>query len=163
MTEIPKPLFRDPIHDGAADPTVIWNRAAGEWWMFYTNRRVWAPPIDDVSWVFGTDIGIASSADGGATWSYRGTARGLETGWGRDTFWRMWFKDDDHGIYFTHPGRLPGEPARDSLYAHRRTSIQVARARVAQGRLVCDRDEALTAPILPPGGPPLSEPTLLTP
>jgi len=21
-----KPLFRDPIYDGAADPTVIWNR-----------------------------------------------------------------------------------------------------------------------------------------
>ncbi|WP_019534432.1 hypothetical protein [Paenibacillus ginsengihumi] len=26
------PLFRDPIHDGAADPTVIWNREAKEWW-----------------------------------------------------------------------------------------------------------------------------------
>jgi hypothetical protein len=314
MTEIPKPLFRDPIHDGAADPTVIWNRAAGEWWMLYTNRRVTAPPLDDVSWVFGTDIGIASSADGGATWTYRGVAEGLETGWGRDTFWapevvddgetyhmyvsfiegvhakwgargeirhytgtdlahweyqstldldsehvidacvvplpeggwRMWFKDDDHGthtytadspdlhrwtpggpavenaphegpnvfalggaywmltdewaglrvhrsddlrtwetrdrilaesgsgeddggnglhadvvvvgedafvFYFTHPGRVPGERIRDDVYAHRRTSIQVARARVIDGRLVCDRDETLAGPILPVDGP----------
>ncbi|WP_461162891.1 hypothetical protein [Arthrobacter sp. R4-81] len=31
LSEIPKPLFRDPIQDGAADPMVIWNRAAGEW------------------------------------------------------------------------------------------------------------------------------------
>jgi hypothetical protein len=315
MSEISKPLFRDPIQDGAADPTVIWNRAAGEWWMFYTNRRVLAPPVNDVSWVFGTDIGIAASPDGGATWSYRGTAQGLETGWGRNTFWapeiiddgagyhmyvsyiegvntgwgtvpgairhytssdlahwqyestldldslhvidacvvplpeggwRMWFKDDDHGthtyfadspdlyrwtpggaavenlphegpnvfalggwywmltdewaglrvhrstdlrtwetqdriltesgsgeddggcgfhadvvvvgddafvFYFTHPERLPGAPARDDLYSHRRSSIQAARARVAEGRLVCHRDEPLMAPILPPGGP----------
>lgn len=314
MTAIPKPLFRDPIEDGAADPTVIWNREAREWWMFYTNRRVLAPPLDDVSWVHGTDIGIASSKDGGVTWTYRGTAQGLETGWGRNTFWapevyddgatyhmyvsyiegvhakwgaeglirhytgtdlvhwefqstldldsrqvidacvlplpgggwRMWFKDSSRGahtyaadspdlydwkvrgpavenaphegpnvfalggsywmltdewaglrvhrsddleaweaqdriletsgsgsddggnglhadvavvgedafvFYFTHPGRTPGEPIRDTLYAHRRTSIQVARAHVADGRLVCDRDEPLTAPILPVAGP----------
>ncbi|WP_335988321.1 hypothetical protein [Glycomyces sp. MUSA5-2] len=317
MTTVSKPLFRDPIEDGAADPTVIWNRTAGEWWMFYTNRRVLAPPIDDVSWVHGTDIGIASSKDGGATWVYRGTAQGLETGWGRNTYWapevvddghvfhmyvsviegvpvrwggsrvegirhytsedlvhwrfasvldldsadvidacvfplpeggwRMWFKDsargahtycadspdlyswtpagpavvnmphegpnvfalggsywmltdewkglrvhrstdlrawevrdrildpsggagpDDGGnglhadvvvvgddafvFYFTHPGRTPGEPIRDTLYAHRRTSIQVARAHVLDGELVCDRDEVLHGPILPVGGP----------
>ncbi|MEU5870843.1 glycosyl hydrolase [Glycomyces sp. NPDC047369] len=316
MTAIPKPLFRDPIHDGAADPTVIWNRTAGEWWMFYTNRRVWAPPFDDVSWVHGTDIGVASSRDGGATWVYRGTAQGLATGWGRDTYWapevvddgerfhmyvsviegvptrwggsriegirhyasddlvnwayvstldldsddvidacvlplpeggwRMWFKDsargahthtadspdlyswtptgpavtnvphegpnvfalggaywmltdewrglrvhrsadlraweardriltgsgegaDDGGIglhadvvvvgedafvfYFTHPERLPGVEIRDDLPGHRRSSIQVARARVVGGELVCDREEALTGPILPVAGP----------
>jgi hypothetical protein len=61
--------------------------------------------------------------------------------------------DDAFVFYFTHPGRRPGEPASDDLYAHRRTSIQVARAHVAEGRLVCNRDEVLTAPILPPGGP----------
>jgi hypothetical protein len=314
MSAIPKPLFRDPVQDGAADPTVIWNRAFDEWWMFYTNRRVWSPPFDDVSWVFGTDIGIASSEDGGATWVYRGIAEGLETGWGRNTFWapeviddgetyhmyasciegihsrwgaeglirhytsedlahweyqstleldsrqvidacvlplpeggwRMWFKDSSRGshtyaadspdlyqwrptgpavencahegpnvfalggsywmltdewkglrvhrsddlrsweiqdrilaesgtgaddggnglhadvvvvgddafvFYFTHPGRVPGEPIRDDLYAHRRTSIQVARAHVVDGRLVCDRDEVLEGPVLPVSGP----------
>jgi hypothetical protein len=31
-------LFRDPIYDGAADPVLIWNRQAAEWWMIYTNR-----------------------------------------------------------------------------------------------------------------------------
>jgi hypothetical protein len=64
------PLFRDPIHDGAADPVVVWNRARNTWWMLYTNRRA---DIDDntgVTWVHGTRIGIAESADGGAHWTY---------------------------------------------------------------------------------------------
>jgi hypothetical protein len=26
-----KPLFGGPIHDGTADPTIIWNRAARQW------------------------------------------------------------------------------------------------------------------------------------
>jgi hypothetical protein len=34
-----KPLFRDPVYDGAADPTVIYNRVEKKWFMFYTNRR----------------------------------------------------------------------------------------------------------------------------
>ena len=72
----PKPLFRDPIHDGAADPTLIWNRARHEWWMFYTNRRadLASSNVNDVSWVHGTRIGIAISKDHGATWQYHGTA-----------------------------------------------------------------------------------------
>ena len=33
-----KPLFRDPVYNGAADPTVIWNQKEQKWFMFYTNR-----------------------------------------------------------------------------------------------------------------------------
>jgi hypothetical protein len=71
-----KPLFRDPVYDGAADPTVIWNRAEKKWFMFYTNRRANASEAEapGVSWVHGTKIGVADSADSGATWKYRGTA-----------------------------------------------------------------------------------------
>lgn len=94
MTTITHPLYRDPVHDGAADPTLIHNRHTGEWWMFYTNRRAGTPPIDDVSWVHGTDIGIASSADGGATWLYRGIAEGLDTEPGRHTYWAPEIVDD---------------------------------------------------------------------
>ena len=36
---VSKPLYSDPIHDGAADPVVIWNPHKKMWWMFYTNRR----------------------------------------------------------------------------------------------------------------------------
>jgi sucrose-6-phosphate hydrolase SacC (GH32 family) len=68
-----KPLFRDSIYDGAADPTLIWNRAEEKWFMFYTNRRASAEGLDGVSWVHGTRIGIAESSDGGATWKYRDT------------------------------------------------------------------------------------------
>ncbi len=69
-----KPLFRDPVFDGAADPVVIRNAARGTWWMFYTNRRANAAGLSGVSWVHGTKIGIAESVDEGASWSYVGTA-----------------------------------------------------------------------------------------
>lgn len=69
----PKPLFRDTIYDGAADPTVIWNQYENKWFMFYTNRRAAAEGLDGVTWVHGTRIGIAESTDGGATWKYRDT------------------------------------------------------------------------------------------
>ena len=69
-----KPLFRDPVFDGAADPVVVWNPQAKRWWMFYTNRRANAPGLSGVAWVHGTRIGIAESADDGATWKYRGVA-----------------------------------------------------------------------------------------
>jgi hypothetical protein len=64
------PLFRDPIHDGAADPVVVWNRARKTWWMLYTNRRADLAETNGVTWVHGTHIGIAESTDGGANWKY---------------------------------------------------------------------------------------------
>ena len=64
------PLFRDPIHDGAADPVVVWNRARHTWWMLYTNRRADLNDNNGVTWVHGTHIGIAESSDGGAHWKY---------------------------------------------------------------------------------------------
>ena len=71
----PAPLYRDPVFDGAADPSLIWNDKERAWWIFYTNRRANAPDAQDgVRWCHGTDIGISSSADGGLTWTYRGTA-----------------------------------------------------------------------------------------
>lgn len=312
---VPKPLYCDPVMDGATDPTLIWNRAEQTWWMFYTARRATSPPADDVAWVHGSDIGIASSADGGTTWAYRGTAMGLATSPGQHTYWapeviddgmayhmyltcidgvpssweghprtirhyssddllhwryesdlelssdrvidacvhrmssgswRMWFKDEAHSshtyaadsddlhqwtvvgpavtvsshegpnvfalggcfwmivdewagqrvlrsedlmtwvaqdrildgsgrgdddsgpgfhadvvvvgddafvFYFTHPGRAPGADNHQAAYQARRSAIQVARARVVDGRLACDRDEALRGPLLPLGGP----------
>lgn len=70
----PKPLFRDPVHDGAADPVVVWNRGERKWFMLYTNRRANVREAQGVEWVHGTRIGVAESTDGGATWKYRGTA-----------------------------------------------------------------------------------------
>jgi len=84
----PAPLYRDPVFDGAADPSLVWNDKERAWWVFYTNRRASASDAQDgVRWCHGTDIGIASSADGGRTWTYRGIAKGLEFEPGRNTFW----------------------------------------------------------------------------
>lgn len=69
-----KPLYRDPVFDGVADPVVIWNPKVKRWWMFYTNRRANVANLSGVAWVHGTPIGIAESADNGANWKYLGNA-----------------------------------------------------------------------------------------
>lgn len=69
-----KPLFRNPVFDGAADPAIIWNKNEKKWFMFYTNRRANAKNVNGVTGVHGTRIGIAESSDNGATWKYRVTA-----------------------------------------------------------------------------------------
>src|SRR4051812_22190064 len=58
-----KPLFRDPVYDGAADPVVIWNRRERRWFMLYTNRRANVPGLGGVAWVHATRIGLAESTD----------------------------------------------------------------------------------------------------
>lgn len=70
----PKPLYRDPVYDGAADVSIIYDRTAKDWKMFYTNRRATLKtPDGDVSWVHGTPIGVATSKDG-VNWAYQGMA-----------------------------------------------------------------------------------------
>ena len=108
MNRPPAPLFRDPIYDGAADPVVIWNRQERAWWLLYTNRRA-NVPCRGVAWVHGTDIGIASSADRGHTWRYRGVLAGLEFERGRNTFWApevLWHD----GRYHMYVSYVPGVP-----------------------------------------------------
>lgn len=69
-----KPLFRDPVFDGAADPVLVYDKQGSRWLMFYTNRRANANGLSGVAWVHGTRIGMAQSVDGGASWHYLGTA-----------------------------------------------------------------------------------------
>jgi hypothetical protein len=71
----PKPVYRDPVYDGAADVSIVYDRAGKLWKMFYTNRRATMklPDPKDVEWVHGTAIGIAASDDG-VHWRYQGTA-----------------------------------------------------------------------------------------
>src|SRR5574343_330438 len=73
MAIAPKPLYRDSVYDGAADPVIVWHKQQQTWYMFYTNRRANQPQLDGVTWVHGTRIGIASSKDG-ANWKYVDTA-----------------------------------------------------------------------------------------
>jgi Glycosyl hydrolases family 43 len=68
----PGELYRDPVYDGATDPTVV-RDAGGGWWMFYTQRRATHPdPGPGVAWVHGSRIGVAHSDDG-LRWAYAGT------------------------------------------------------------------------------------------
>lgn len=79
------PLYRDPVYDGAADPVLVWNREEKSWWMLYTQRRA-NLETPNVAYCYGNDIGIASSADGGRTWAYRGVLD-LSFERGKNTFW----------------------------------------------------------------------------
>lgn len=104
------PLFRDPVHDGAADPTVVWNPYERAWWMVYTQRRTDAP-ANGVGWVHGTALGVASSSDHGRSWLYRGTLPGLalDGEWGHDTFWapEIVAVDGRFHMYVTHIRGVP--------------------------------------------------------
>jgi hypothetical protein len=102
-----KPLFHDPVYDGAADPTVIWNRNEKKWFMFYTNRRASTPGLNGVSWVHGTRIGIAESSDGGATWKYRDTC---DIRYRPDKDYTHWAPEviEHKGVYHMYLTYVPG-------------------------------------------------------
>lgn len=101
-----KPLFRDPVYDGAADPVLCWNPAEKKWFMFYTNRRANVRDTQGVAWVHGTQIGIAESSDGGATWTYRGTAK-INYGQGEYSYWAPEVIEHD-GTYHMYLTFVPG-------------------------------------------------------
>ncbi len=96
-------LFRDPVHDGAADPTVIYHRKTATWRMFYTARRA-DLQTEGVAWAHGTDIGVATSDDGGRTWGYRGVALGLAHEPGRNTYWapEVLWHDGQYHMYVSY-------------------------------------------------------------
>ncbi|KHL95254.1 glycosyl hydrolase [Paenibacillus sp. IHB B 3415] len=148
------PLFRDPIHDGAADPVIVWNREVQEWWMIYTNRRA-TIEAEGVAWVHGTDLGVASSRDGGKSWLYRGTLTGLDLEWGRNTFWapEIYWHD---GVYHMYVSYIQGVPI---MWAgHRRDMVHYTSKNLLdwtfQSNLELSSDSVIDACIheLPGGG-----------
>jgi hypothetical protein len=96
IANAPAPLFRDPIYDGAADPTVIWNPQTKEWLIFYTARRA-VLELKNVEYCYGTAIGIAASKDFGKTWNYKGTAALSQPDSGLNSFWapQVFFNPDE--------------------------------------------------------------------
>ena len=117
----PAPLFRDPVFDGAADPSLIWNDMERAWWVLYTNRRANVPDAQEgVRWCHGTDIGIASSADGGLTWTYKGTAKGLEFEPGRNTFWAPCLVEHSktYHMYLAYVRGVPADWSGDRHIVH---------------------------------------------
>ena len=102
----PKPLYRDPKYDGAADPVVVWNKKEQKWFMFYTNRRAHLENTNGVDWVHGTPIGIAESEDGGLNWKYR-TDANINYGGDSTTYWAPEVIEYD-GTYHMYLTVVPG-------------------------------------------------------
>lgn len=97
MGLIPAPLYRDPIFDGAADPMIIFCEHDKHYYMFYTQRRA-NQQVVNVSFCYGTAIGVAKSKDG-CDWHYVG-ALDLDFEFGHNTFWAPEVVcDDDSGLY----------------------------------------------------------------
>jgi hypothetical protein len=102
----PKPVYADPVYDGAADPVIIYNRQVKQWWMFYTNRRATIADTSGVAWVHGTRIGIAASADG-LHWTYKDTAN---INYRPDAGYTFWAPDitEYKGVYHMYLTYVPG-------------------------------------------------------
>lgn len=102
----PKPLYRDPVYDGAADPVIIYNKQQKMWWMLYTNRRAAMQDSTGVAWVHGTRIGIAQSKDG-RKWKYVDTAN---INYRPDSGYTFWAPDviEEKGIYHMYLTYVPG-------------------------------------------------------
>jgi len=103
---VSKPLFSDPVYDGAADPVIVWNKQHKRWWMYYTNRRARGADTAGVRWVHGTRIGIAESKDG-RSWTYRDTAN---INYRPDEGYTFWAPDVivNEGIYHMYLTYVPG-------------------------------------------------------
>lgn len=101
------PLFRDPIYDGASDPTVIWCEADQCYYMLYTQRRSSSVQVGFSS-IHGSDIGVASSKDG-FKWLYRGTLPGLAIEPGHNTFWapEVIFAEGRYHMYVSYITGIP--------------------------------------------------------
>lgn len=112
------PLFNDPIFNGAADPTLIWNHLESQWWMVYTQRRATSPG-PGVAGVHGSDLGIASSKDG-HDWLYRGTIPGLEWEPGRNTWWapEILFHEGRYHMYVSYVQGMPLDWNRPRTIIH---------------------------------------------
>jgi hypothetical protein len=106
-----KPLYRDPIFDGAADPVIVYTGSSGRWYMLYTNRRANAKAQNGVAWVHGTHIGIAESLDAGATWKHAGVADielPPEFGGSNATHWAPDVVRDSAGVFHMFLTVVPG-------------------------------------------------------
>ena len=111
------PLYRDPVFAGAADPTVFYNHKEKQWWMLYTQRRANADNTYKLSWVHGTQIGVASSPDNGRNWKYRGTLP-LSLEPGHNTYWapEMFFEGGEYHMFVSF---VQGIPVHDYMDEHK--------------------------------------------
>ncbi|WP_436928148.1 family 43 glycosylhydrolase [Halosimplex amylolyticum] len=106
IEDAPAPLFRDPVFDGAADPSIMWHREDEEWWLFYTQRRS-NIDVPGKAWIHGSEIGVATASDS-SRFCYRGTLD-LDVEPGHNTHWapEILYHDSTYHLYVSY---LPGVP-----------------------------------------------------
>jgi sucrose-6-phosphate hydrolase SacC (GH32 family) len=116
-------VFHDPIYNGATDPVVTWNPADSSWWMMYTARRASLAALPGVAWVHGSDIGVATSADG-RDWTYQGTLALEAPDPGRNTLWapEVVWRDGICHMFVSYIRGAPAEWAGHERTIHRYTS-----------------------------------------
>lgn len=149
-----KPLFRDPVHDGAADPVIVWNAGLNKHIMYYTNRRANIVDEAGVRWVHGTRIGMAVSENGGATWTYLDTCNIRYRPDQEPTYWAPEVLEHE-GTYHMYLTYVPGIFAD---WSHPRYIIHLtSRDGIDwdfQSKLSLDNEKILDATVhpLPEGG-----------
>ena len=74
------PLYGDPLFDGAHDAELVWHEGEQCWWLTYLQNRYnsCAKGGSATGSATGTDLGLASTPNGGRTWIYRGVMAGLD-------------------------------------------------------------------------------------
>jgi hypothetical protein len=74
------PFYSDPLFGGAHDAELVWHEAEQCWWLTYLQNRYdsCARGGHATGSTTGTDLGLASTPDGGRTWVYRGVMAGLD-------------------------------------------------------------------------------------
>ena len=109
VANCPAPLYRCPIFDGAADPSVVYDPAGKSWTIYYTQRRA-NQVVQGVGWCYGTKIGIATSTDAGRNWEYQGVCLGLSRGKQAETFWapHVWRHEGKLHMIVTYIPRIGG-------------------------------------------------------
>lgn len=134
------PFYMDPVFSAAHDPEIVFNRAEGCYWLLYLQNRYNSPVTDPhpLGFTSLTDIGLASTPDGGKNWVYRGVAQGLDVPaadradklppnvttqqYGSATWWRPAVTYHD-GVYhafwvYWEPGRGMRGPDGPGAYAN---------------------------------------------
>jgi hypothetical protein len=116
--DTPAPMFRDPITNGAADPTLVYNPLVKQWWMFYTQRRA-NTEAANVAYCYGNPIGVAMSSDNGHTWVYKGTLA-LDFEPGVNTFWapEVAFDGKNYHLFVTYIQGVRNDWGGTSRTAH---------------------------------------------
>ncbi len=106
--ELPDAYFQDPNYNGSADPEIVWNPHARQWWIFYTGRRA---TLEGGMTYAGNAIGVAASDDG-HHWSHVGYCKfdgegGLPDS--KDTYWAPGIIADGQQFHM-FVTFLPGQP-----------------------------------------------------